>query len=217
MKLGAISLAILLLTSLSTKAQLSFDTSVNKSKYDKRVDHYRDNWNNLIPTQAIVQYAGNMGMFSVGVGWDYGRHRQWETQFFIGFVPVHSWGKVNMTVTIKENYIPWSIYIKDGWTIEPFEVSLYLNSILAEDFWVHQPRKYPNGYYWFTTKARPNLAFGQRLCKEVPNNKRKYIKSITAFYEVSTCDIYLIEFIKNRYIKLDDVFSLSLGVKLQVF
>lgn len=216
MKLGAISLAILLLTSLSTKAQLSFDT-VNKSKYDKRVDHYRDNWSNLIPTQTIVQYAGNMGMFSVGVGWDYGRHRQWETQLFIGFVPVHSWGKANMTVTIKENYIPWSIYIKDGWTIEPFEVSLYLNSILAEDFWVHQPRKYPNGYYWFTTKARPNLAFGQRLCREVPNNKRKYIKSVTAFYEVGTCDIYLIEFIRNRYITLDDVFSLSLGVKLQVF
>ncbi|MGN1263595.1 MAG: hypothetical protein ACI4TW_06115, partial [Prevotella sp.] len=41
------------------------DTTVY-TNYDRRIYRYRRLWNYLIPTQTIVQYAGNMGMISVG-------------------------------------------------------------------------------------------------------------------------------------------------------
>ena len=45
-----------------------FAESPDTTRYDKRIHHYRQNWESLIPTQLILQTCGNMGLFSVGVG-----------------------------------------------------------------------------------------------------------------------------------------------------
>ena len=63
------------------------DTTNTISRYDRRIHRYRKQWNSLIPTQHVMQFCGNMGLVSVGIGWDYGRRRQWETQLLFGFVP----------------------------------------------------------------------------------------------------------------------------------
>lgn len=185
------------------------------TRYDKRVHYYRKRWNALIPTQQVTQYAGNMGMFSIGVGWDYGKHRQWETHLLFGFIPRHSSSGAKVTMTLKENYIPWSIYLKRGWSFEPLECGLYLNTVFGDDFWGKEPKKYPGGYYNFSTKLRPNIFLGQRITKVLPDSRRKTVKSITLFYEVSSCDIYIRDFFMNKSISLTDILSLSLGVKLQ--
>ena len=93
-----------------------FAESPDTTRYDKRVHHYRQNWESLIPTQLILQTCGNMGLFSVGVGWDYGKRGQWETQLLFGYIPKYSSHSVKMTITLKENYIPWSINLKKGWS-----------------------------------------------------------------------------------------------------
>ena len=62
-------------------------TQPEYSKYDKRIHRFRKGWNSLIPTHNKIQYAGNMGMFSFGTGWDYGKRDQWETDLFFGFIP----------------------------------------------------------------------------------------------------------------------------------
>lgn len=59
------------------------DTSAHYGHYDHRVHRYRQRWSNLIPTQHVLQFAGNMGLASIGVGWDYGKRRQWETHLLL--------------------------------------------------------------------------------------------------------------------------------------
>lgn len=66
------------------------DSTGIPTKYDNRVHHYRKAWGALIPTHIKIQYAGGMGMFSAGVGWDYGKHGQWETDLMFGFIAKHS-------------------------------------------------------------------------------------------------------------------------------
>ena len=56
-------------------------------KYDKRVHRYRSAWEALIPTHTKIQYAGGMGLLSWGIGWDYGKRGQWETDLLLGFIP----------------------------------------------------------------------------------------------------------------------------------
>lgn len=56
-------------------------------KYDKRVHRYRRAWEALIPTHTKLQYAGGMGLLSWGIGWDYGKRGQWETDLLLGFIP----------------------------------------------------------------------------------------------------------------------------------
>ena len=59
----------------------------HSSRYDKRVHRYRKHWESLIPTHTKLQFAGNMGLLSLGTGWDYGKRNQWETDIFFGILP----------------------------------------------------------------------------------------------------------------------------------
>ena len=121
------------------------DTVVKHSRYDKRIHRYRRYWGALIPTQTILQTCGNMGLFSFGVGWDYGKHQQWETQLLFGYIPKYDSNSAKMTMTLKQNYIPWSVTMGHGWAFEPLECGLYFNTVFGSDFWTKQPSKYGSG------------------------------------------------------------------------
>lgn len=187
------------------------------TRYDKRVHRYRHNWGALLPTQSVLQTFGNMGLFSIGMGWDYGKCGQWETQLLFGLIPKFDSSNAKVTMTLKENYIPWSVSLDRGWAFEPLECGLYFTTVFGKDFWTKQPSKYGSGYYSFSTRIRPNIFLGERFTKEIPANKRKFVKSVTFFYELSTCDVYFMRFYRNGSAGFWDIFGLSLGVKSQIF
>lgn len=193
------------------------DTVVKHSRYDNRIHRYRRYWGALIPTQTVLQTCGNMGLFSFGVGWDYGKHRQWETQLLFGYIPKYDSNNAKMTMTLKQNYIPWSVTMGHGWAFEPLECGLYFNTVFGSDFWTKQPSKYGSGYYPFSTRIRPNIFVGERFTVDVPENRCKFVKSVTFFYELSTNDIYFMRFYRNGSAGFWDVFGLSLGIKTQLF
>lgn len=186
------------------------------TSYDRRIHRYRKSWNALIPTQHVIQFCGNMGIVSAGIGWDYGKHRQWETHLLLGVIPKYDSRRVKITMTLKQNYIPWSVYINDGWSMEPLQCGLYLNTVFGHDFWTKQPTKYESGYYPFSTRLRPNVFVGERFTKSIPNNRRKYIKSLSLFYELSTNDIYIMHYVHTGSIGFWDLFGLSIGIKAQL-
>lgn len=185
------------------------------SNYEHHAMKYRRNWNLLIPTQGVVQTCGNMGIVSLGVGWNYGKNRHWETHLMLGLIPRFDSNNVKGTLTLKENYIPWRIDIGKGWQFEPLECALYFNTVFGHDFWTKQPTKYESGYYPFSTRVRPNTALGERVKFDIPDNKRKRIKSITVFYEFGTNDINFMRFYRNGSAGFWDVFGLSFGAMFQ--
>lgn len=188
------------------------------SRYDIRVEKYRRMWNFLIPTQIIMQYAGNMGMLSFGVGWNYGNRRQYETNLLFGYLPRFNSERAKTTMTIKQNYIPWRIGLGGDFNAEPLSCGIYFNTVFGHEFWGREPKRYPDKYYQFlSTKVRVNIFVGQRITAVVPHNRRKFVKSVTAFYEVSTCDIYLRAMMQDGNVGLGDILGLSLGLKVQMF
>lgn len=183
---------------------------------DTHEQRYRARWASLIPTQLVMQNAGNMGLVSGGLGWSYGRGR-WETQLLFGYIPPYESSRGKLTNTIKQNFIPWSIALGKTWSIEPLTTSLYLNTVYGSEFWRSQPQRYPDKYYQFlSTKFRFNLAFGQRITKSCFPSHKVGLKSISLFYEVSTCDIYVRSFFIGSDTPLTDLFGLSLGLKFQL-
>lgn len=187
------------------------------SRYDKRVHHYRKHWQALIPTHTKLQFAGNMGLLSFGTGWDYGKRNQWETDLFIGFIPRYESKRPKMTFTLKQNYIPWSIQIKESrFAAEPLSCGIYLNTVFGDEFWVNEPDRYPKGYYGFSSKIRTHVFLGQRITYDIDPRHRFTAKAITLFYELSTCDLYFISAVTNKYLRPKDYLSLSFGIKLQL-
>ena len=189
-------------------------------RYERRVRRYQKRWYALMPTHSVIHYAGNMGLISVGAGWDYGKHRQWETQLFVGVLPKYDSNRTKMTMTLKENYVPWHIPTKKwGWQIEPLSCGLYFNTVFGGEFWSREPDRYPEDYYpLLKTKVRANVFLGQRITKAIPHNKRKFLaKSVTLYYKISTCDLYIRAMVQDKTLKPSDIIGLSLGVKMQIF
>ena len=186
------------------------------SRYDKTLRKYETYWQRLMPRYQKIQYAGSMGLVSLGVGWEYGRDH-WETDVMFGFLPKFEDNEVKVTFTLKQNYIPWEITLgRSNWAIDPLATGIYMNSILDNRFWKKEPRRYPDNYYKFSTRIRFHIFAGQRLTYHIPSPRHLH-KSVTVFYELSSCDLYLISAITNRAIRPRDYLSLSFGLKLQIF
>lgn len=194
------------------------DTIISPStRYERRVYRRHKNWARIIPTYGKMQFAGNMGLLSFGTGWDYGKKNQWETDLLFGFIPKYSSKKAKITMTLKQNYMPWDLDLGKRFSIEPLACGLYLNTVFGDQFWVHEPDRYPEGYYGFSNKIRIHIYMGQRLTYDIDPRFRISAKSVTFFYEISTCDLYLISAVTNRYLRPRDYLSLSFGLKLQWF
>ncbi len=183
-------------------------------RHERKLENYKKGWALLIPRYEKIQYAGSMGLLSIGMGWDYGRKKQWESDLLFGYLPRFDGEHGHMTITLKENYIPWKLNVgRSRWMAEPFTVSLYMNKIFGDEFWTREPDKYPDGYYGLATNLRFNLAFGQRIdfkIKPVGLSSR-----MTLYYELGTNDLYIISYFCNKYLKFSDIFNLSLGIKFQ--
>ena len=122
------------------------------------------------------------GPVILGIGWDYGKEANGKPIFF-GLHPRYSSKHFKMTMTLKQNYIPWSIWLGKDFSLEPLTTGIYFNTVFSDDFWTSEPERYPRGYYGFSTRIRTHIFLGQRVRFDVPEKYRKFSKSITAFYE----------------------------------
>lgn len=188
-----------------------------KYRYDHRIDRYHKVFNALIPTHSKLQFYGDIGLISVGFGWDYGKHAQWETDILFGIIPKYNSNATKITMTLKQTYIPWSIYLGKNFSVEPLICGLYLNTVFSDDFWTHEPDRYPDSYYGFSTRIRIHIFAGQSFTYDIPHDKRLLIKAISAFYEISSCDLYIVSACTNSYLKPKDYLRLSFGLKFQIF
>lgn len=186
--------------------------SPETTRYHMRLMKRQQQWNRLIPNLFMLQYAGDLGMFSGGIGWDYGRRNQWETHVMFGYLPPKQNYQHYWTFTLREVFLPWRLKLDKSWNLHPLHVSLAVNSILHHDFWTSEPDRYPSGYYGFSSKVRFQLGFGQRISWLIPENKRFLSKRISFYYEIVTCDLYIRQKFLNNKIPMKDIFALGLGM-----
>lgn len=210
-KFGFRSVIVLLLLSFSAPCAFAKKAEA----YEQRVNKYELAWKRLIPRYGKAQFAGMMGLVSIGTGWDYGRNKQWETDLLLGFLPKYSSRHFKITMTLKQNFIPWNCELSDRCSLDPLVCGLYINTIFNEDFWTDQPSKYPSNYYPISTKLRFNIFIGQRISFKIPHERRFFAKSVSFFYELGTSDIHVLNKVGNKHLGVTDILSLSFGVKFQ--
>ena len=218
---AAISLFLSLLPTHATTAESTDSTSASfpqKTRYERKTEHYKTFWEHLIPNQTKIQYAGSIGAVSASAGWHYGhKQRTWETDLYFGYLPKFHTRRPRLTMAVKQSYVPFRIAINEGFGIEPLSCGMFFSTIFGEEFWSSQPSKYPRHYYGFSTKIRANAFIGQRLRFPIPSEKRRRSNCISFYYELSTNELYLISYFTNKYLSLADILSLSIGLKFDLF
>lgn len=167
----------------------------------------------LRPTHVSCQSGGGMGAVSVGTGWKYGSNSRWETDFFIGLVPKYDSGAAKVSFAVKENFVPWNIHLKHNFSLEPLTTSIYFTTLISDKVWTRLPERYSHGYYILSTKIRANISLGQRLKWHLPHNSGT-VESISAYYEIGTCDIYILSAAGNSEIKFHELLHLCIGVRI---
>lgn len=205
-------LALLILNAFAAVAQES--DSIAAWDWSKRTAWHYNGWERLKPKNVKTQYAGGMGFLSFGVGWEYGKSGQWNTDSFMGFLPTAVSDKFRVTLTLKQTYTPWHWHFRPQFSFEPFACGIYINTIFGEEFWERQPGKYPNGYYTFSTKLRFNVFVGQSFTF-YPRSDRW--RAVSFFYEIGTNELYVISKATNRSLSWGDILKLSFGVKVQIY
>ncbi|MBE6230355.1 MAG: hypothetical protein E7119_07215 [Bacteroidales bacterium] len=188
-------------------------------KYLNNLTNYRSSWSRLIPAYSKIQIAGGTGTVSVGPGWDYGRKNQWETDLLIGYLPKYESQEWKMTLTIKQNYIPWSIRIGKGtFEFSPLTCGIYGSLVIGGDFWLKEPLRYPDrSYYRFPTRVRGHIFLGERITLNIKPGASRAHKSISFYYEICTHDLALMSICTNKYLSFRDATSLAFGLKFQIF
>lgn len=204
------------------------------NEHELRVERAMNQWMKVIPNIGTVQYAGNIGMASLGLGWDYGRNDRWETHVQMGLLPKMEVDRMSLTFTLRENLIPWSFGIgKRSWaeeregvtwnrraicSFEPAVFSIFMNTIFNDEFWVKEPEKYNGGdYYRFSSKVRTHIGLGSRLSLNIPRDRQRHFERISLYYEISSYDLAIISAVPNKTITLDDILCLGFGLQYKFF
>ena len=167
----------------------------------------------LRPRHISCQTGGGMGAVSLGTGWKYGRHQRWETDLFIGLVPKYDSSSAKVSFALKENFVPWQIRLNNKITLEPLTSSVYFTTLISDKVWRHLPERYSHGYYILPTKIRANISLGQRM-QWMLSQKSSVVESISTYYELGTCDIYVLSAAGNSKIKLHELMQLCIGIRI---
>lgn len=186
------------------------------NRYERRRLRSWKRWSKLIPSHVILQYAGSIGMLNVGLSWHYGKHHNWETEILFGFLPKYQTGAVHATFTLKERYIPWHCNLNSRWELHPLTAGIFFNTISGDEFWKNEPDRYPAPYYRLSTKFRTNIFLGQRIRYKLQKHKRFFNQAVTFYYELSSCDLYIISKAINKEYKWKDTLSLAFGLRWDV-
>lgn len=186
-------------------------------RYEHRLERYQNFFSSLTPDFIRVQYAGSTGLLNVGCGWEYGKRSQHETDIMLGYVPRYDKDSPFFTFTLRQTYVPWTkpLYA-DLITFQPLSCGVFFNSVLDSEYWTREPDRYPDAsYYRFSSKIRAHLFVGQRYTLHIPKHKRYLSSKVSAVWELSTCDLYVVSKAINKTLPFWDTLSLSFGLKYE--
>ncbi|WP_256005969.1 hypothetical protein [Pedobacter deserti] len=171
----------------------------------------------LIPDEAIAQYAGSIGYFSAGAGYDIFANKKGRLDFHYGYVPQNKGGKLNIA-TVKFAYKPWEIGIGKTTKFYPLNPGIFLSYTFHKELSFNfDTEQYPKDYYYWSEALRPHLSVSTEVdISTAKLFKTNTIKKLGVYIEANTNDYYLVNYFQNMSaLTITDVFQLGLGLRVR--
>ncbi|MEZ7875871.1 MAG: hypothetical protein QMB86_02620 [Polaribacter sp.] len=165
-----------------------------------------------VPDYVKIQFAGNIGLISVGIGYDF-FDSIWLSELLYGFVPASvSEAKQIHLITSKNTFPILTRAIGKNLTISPI-VGFTATLETGNNSFLKIPDVFPGGYY-ITNAIHFTLFTGASFHKEFTNST--IFKGADLYFEVGTIDTYLWYAITAKEIGVNDIFSSSVGINLYI-
>lgn len=152
-----------------------------------------------------MQYAGNLGLLSLGIGKTYFSNRL-NVDLNYGYLPKLANSEQVHTFAIKSGYYFFKAPVLKipvgGYAGASVTYSITNNT------YAKYPNHYPKGYYDLANAFHVNPFLGVSLDLHSNKNKRGFI---LLFAEIGTVDYLIWNDIRNRKISGKDIWNLSMG------
>lgn len=196
-KIIRIILLILLVNGVDVFSQISQNS--DSAKYKR-----------YLPDYVKLQFAGGIGLISLGVGYSFLKHKL-DVSYFYGYVPkfvstddLHS---VSLQITAK------LLRYKVSKTVEilPLNFGWFIHHTFGSEYWIKLPSNYPEKYYWWSPGRNSGVFLGGEIRTRFLSNKTP--ASGTAFYiRAGSRGLYIASKFGNSSIPFSDIIEFGFGV-----
>lgn len=171
----------------------------------------RQHW--TIPDFVVVQYAGSIGYFSGGLGYNIIKSKARLSAHY-GFVPANRGGELQV-VSAKLIFVPTRITIWNRVRMNPFDLGVMASYHYGDKMETRWPEGvHPKGYYWWHPALRGHLVMESSVTYEFKKGQRFH--SVTGYVEFNTNELYFVSFLQNlQTVEIADIVKLGTGVRLQ--
>jgi hypothetical protein len=163
----------------------------------------------LIPDHAKLQFAGNMGLFSLGLGYSLFTGKL-ESDLFYGYAPARSAGVPVHHLTLRNTVLPAAVSTRRvRWT--PLAAGVHFLFKVggnSRGTWLVLPGRYPDHYYP-PTSLHVLLTVGTVLDITAPG----FWEKTGVYVEAGTTALYLRDWLRADYVRLSDIISFDIGVR----
>ncbi|WP_432714039.1 hypothetical protein [Pedobacter sp.] len=172
----------------------------------------------LVPKDIVIQHAGSIGFFSVGIGYPVFKNKRGSLDFNYGYVPESRGGQLHI-LSAKFAYRPFKIQLAEGVSLFPVNPGAFFTYHFGKQFDFYWDKDtYEDGYYWWSTALRPHLSLSTEVKLDALKVfKTSKIKGISLYSEFNTNELYLTSYYKNAgSISLADIFKLGVGIRVHL-
>lgn len=166
----------------------------------------------IIPKYIPVQYAGNIGWISTGIGYAT-REDNYRLSLLYGYVPEAISGVRIHTLTAKNIFVLYHFPLNYKQTLLPYLACGVSIEIGGRSFF-RQPAEMPSGYYNYPKSLHFIPAAGMKL--QYSTEQFKFFRAMEVFAEASTVDVYIWSKIMSDQVRMGQIVSLSLGMHFVV-
>lgn len=161
------------------------------------------------PDYFKVQYAGNIGFMSLGLGYTWWKNNA-QTDFIYGFVPYDEGEAVIHTFSWKNTFSLYNFNLFGKYNLSP-TLGFSLSIEPGENSYLDVPSKYPEGYY-SSNSFYACLNAGLRSNFKFKEEKR--FSSIDVYAEINTVADYAFYNLIAKEDHSKYIYSFSLGVNV---
>jgi len=164
------------------------------------------------PDHVVIQFAGNIGLFSAGPGYSFARDKM-DAEALYGVVPAFDGDSPIHIFTAKVSRRPWKVQLKKDFVFEPLKFGLGISYSAGSQFHSTWPGRYPEGHYWWTNSLRFTPFLGPTISKKVGSGL-SLVKRVQAYAELGTNDLAFISFVNNKKLAITEIWNIGLGTRL---
>lgn len=163
-----------------------------------------------LPHFIPVQYAGNIGFISSGVGY-VTRKNNYELSLLYGYTPASVAAVRIHTITAKNVFNVYRLHLNEQKALIPY-AALGVSIEAGGRSFLSLPSTMPKGYYDWPKSLHMIASTGLKL-RHI-NQRRKLFRGKDFFLEATSTDAYIWYKLISNEIKFRKIISLSFGINL---